>query len=173
LPPRLPAIEAILMIFPPPPRVTICLATSCEQKKTPLPLTSCIMSHSRSVRSKKGDMVEIPALLTQISILPKRLTISGITFLISARSVTSNFQVSAFAPFFRISSAVFLASSSLMSVTATVAPSAASISAMALPIPIAAPVTAANLPLRRIDTSFLKIDFVMARVKPDAIFQQS
>src|SRR5674536_70743 len=102
------------------------------------------MTRSQSVgsESRNGLALSQPALLTSTSIRPnRRFTCATITSTDSCE-VTSVCMPTASPP---IAIAVSLAVDSLMSVTTTVAPSAASFSAIARPMPWPAPVTIATL----------------------------
>src|SRR5664280_2332460 len=102
------------------------------------------MTRSQSVGSelRNGLALSQPALLTSTSIRPnRRFTCATITSTDSCE-VTSVCMPTASPP---IATAVSLAADSLMSVTTTVAPSAASFSAIARPMPGPAPVTIATL----------------------------
>ena len=66
---------------------------------------------------------------------------------IASRLATSSVQAFAVPPLAAISAATACVASALMSVTATLAPSAANTSAVARPMPLAAPVTRTVRPL--------------------------
>ena len=90
----------------------------------------------------------MPALFTTISIPPHFSANSSTSLLTAALSVTSHGWTSAAPPAALIASAVSLSLSALRATHATLAPAAASRSAIALPIPREAPVTIAVWPLR-------------------------
>jgi hypothetical protein len=86
----------------------------------------------------------IPALLMKTSTLPSSLATRSTSPKTASRSETSASIATDRRPRALTSSATFSAPSALTSLMATFAPSAASRSAMALPIPLAAPVTTAT-----------------------------
>ena len=93
-----------------------------------------------------GLKAEIPALLTRMSRPPKRAAMASVTARTWPASETSRAQAWAEPPARRMASAAASADSPLKSVTATCAPSAPKISAVALPMPDPAPVTWAMEP---------------------------
>ena len=99
-------------------------------------------SQSAGSESTNGAALSQPALLTRTSIRPNCLRTCSTIASTESREVTSVRMPTAPPP---MTSAVSLAVASLMSVTTTVAPSAASFAAMALPMPCPAPVTMATL----------------------------
>src|SRR3954466_10601903 len=98
-------------------------------------------SQSAGSESTNGPTLSQPALFTSTSIRPNWRRTSATIAATSSREVTS--QAIPTPP---TACAVSLAVASLMSVTATVAPSAASFSAMPRPMPCPAPVTIAIFP---------------------------
>src|SRR5258708_31282179 len=87
---------------------------------------------------------------------------SPTTDVMASRLATSSVQAFAVPPFAAISAATARVASALISVTATLAPSAAKTSAVARPMPLAAPVTRAVRPLTE-RLSALKSDMEMTR----------
>ena len=104
----------------------------------------------------------MPALLTMMSSPPKWAATSFTTEMMSSRLATSRVQALAFPPLAVISSATAWVPSALMSVTATLAPSAANTRAVAWPMPLAAPVTRTVRPLTE-RLSSLKSDMMGSR----------
>ena len=99
-------------------------------------------SQSAGSESTNGPALSQPALLTRTSIRPNCSRTCSTMASTDSREVTSVRMPTAPPP---MASAVSLAVASLMSVTTTVAPSAASFSAMPRPMPWPAPVTMAIL----------------------------
>ena len=143
----MPAIEDRLTIAP--PRSFIALMACLQPNKTPSTLTllmACTSSSDRSSGLCGAPVPRMPALLTRMSTLPKRSTVSFMTASHSFSSVTSWPRNTALSP---ISSATPRPAFALTSVTTTVAPSAANFLAVAFPIPNPPPVTIATLSARR------------------------
>ena len=132
-----PAVEAMLMIAPP-PRSRIGARTSCVASMTARRFRSSARSHlARSASGKCGSSVP-PALLTSTPTGPAASTAAW-TPARSARSVRTNEP-----PIRSAKSGPCLSSRSAMT---TCMPSAASRSAIPAPIPSAPPVTSAVTPL--------------------------
>lgn len=108
----------------------MAFAAARATRNEPLAMTSCCRSQSRSVVSSSGFEMDSPALLTTKSIPPKASTVASTAACTASASVTS--AVTARPP---ISEATSSAAEVFRSAIVTHAPSAASRSAMALPIP--------------------------------------
>jgi hypothetical protein len=147
----IPAVEPILMITP-----DFCLrmsgTTACANRKIDLTFTAMSRSNSVSSTSSMGRRTWLmPALLTRMSTRPNASTIDFTAASTSVRWETS--QRTAIA-LLLIEAAASPAAFSLMSTTATRAPSRAKVAAMPLPKPDPAPVTSATLLSRRMLFSF-------------------
>jgi hypothetical protein len=106
-----------------------------------------VLSHSSGFRSSIGAQTPLmPALATTMSRPPKVETSVSMARRIWASSLVSAVSAIASPPAAAISSRVFATSLSVRLSAATFAPSAASASAVALPMPDPAPVTNAILP---------------------------
>ena len=110
---------------------------------TPKTLTRNSASRSSGVVSSRSLTWAIPALM-KTSTLPSSLATRSTSPKTASRSETSAAIATDRRPRALTSSATLSAASALTSLMATSAPSAASRSAMALPIPLAAPVTTAS-----------------------------
>src|SRR5580704_11574301 len=143
----------------PPPALRNTGTTAWQPRKTPLTLTANVRSNSSSPISIIGLLMwVVPALLTRMSRPPNAESVSATAAAKSAFLVTSQRMAMALLPMAR---AAALAASTLMSASATRAPSRANVSAMHLPMPDPAPVTKAVLPSRRI---------LLAPFRHDAVF---
>ena len=130
------------MISPPIFWAIKALAASRDTRNEPRAIISNCKSQSATVVSVIGLAIEIPALLTTISIPPKASMVAAIASAIAVSLVTSIATAIALsAP--PNSAANLVAPSKSRSATTTQAPSAAKRSAVALPNPEAAPVTSA------------------------------
>ncbi|HYX62289.1 MAG TPA: hypothetical protein VE888_25105 [Streptosporangiaceae bacterium] len=134
-----PAVEAMLMIAPP-PRSRIGARTSCVASMTARRFRSSARSHLAGSAGKHGSSLP-PALLTSTPTGPAASTAAW-TPARSARSVRTNEPPTR--------SAVIGPCLSSRSAMTTCMPSAASRSAIPAPIPSAPPVTRAVFPLRSI-----------------------
>jgi len=110
---------------------------------TPKTMTRNSASRSSGVVSSRSLTWAIPALM-KTSTLPSSLATRSTSPKTASRSETSAAIATDRRPRALTSSATFSAASALTSLMATSAPSAASRSAMALLIPLAAPVTTAS-----------------------------
>ena len=120
--------------------------TALEARNTDLRLTCMMSSHSSSfIRIRRLSRV-MPALLTRISNLPNSFSMSAIRF--SMVSGSAEFKARPSPPHCAKRSLIAAAPLSLVAVPMTLAPAAASVSAIAAPIPRDAPVTNATLPLK-------------------------
>ena len=144
-----PAIDAVLMIFPPEPWEINCRAASCIPISTPNTLTFMMRSKFSSVTSSSFIGEFIPALLKRASSLPNSSTVAVIPSLTWSRLVTSMVTAKALPPAAVISSASELASALSRSLIDTAAPSAANPRHNAAPIPDAPPVTMMTRPASR------------------------
>jgi len=140
----MPAPEDMLMMEPPPTVLIIGMAC-LEPKKAPLTLMSMIRVHSASLVSSTVPRADIPALLTRISSLPKRVVTSLAACVQSASLVTSSRTKKHSPPAAVTSAAVLRPSSSRMSPMTSLAPSRAKILVMAAPMPLAPPLIKATL----------------------------
>ena len=73
----------------PPPASRIAGITSRVPRNTPLTLMSMVRSHCSAVMSSMPPRVEMPALLTRMSTLPKRDTAAATALRQSSSLVTS------------------------------------------------------------------------------------
>src|SRR5215218_9836096 len=128
-----------------------------EQRKLPLRCTSSTLSQSSSLILNERLSRNSPALLTRMSIRPKRCTISSKAFSTCCALDTSQAIAIASDPAASTASTVSWHASADKSRTATFAPSCASRMASAAPIPRADPVTTAVRPSSlKIHLSFAK-----------------
>ena len=97
-PPRLPAIDAMLMIRPPPPCARIRITAARFTRNVPLAFTSMMLSHSASLISAIGRAVTTPAALTTTSTRPKRSTVRANMASTATASATSPSMANALAP---------------------------------------------------------------------------
>mmetsp|Transcript_4951 Transcript_4951/g.9453 ORF Transcript_4951/g.9453 Transcript_4951/m.9453 type:complete len:212 (-) Transcript_4951:9-644(-) len=95
-----------------------------------------------------------PALFTRMSNFPKASTVFSTTFATSASSVTSPGMATAEPPVPSMADTSSERFSARRPVTATMAPSAANILAVAYPMPLEAPVIKATFCARRLDMTF-------------------
>src|SRR5471032_2194607 len=123
-------------------RLTISRATPWPHKNIDFRLMRITRSKSSSQTSRKSAACVTPALLTRISIWPKRARVSFSIASTSAFWLTSAQKKCACGP----SAAAACAPSSLISTSMTCAPSAIRRLAQARPMPCVAPVTMAVLP---------------------------
>ena len=138
-----------MLITEPPPALRISGMAALVPRKTPLPLTSMMRSHSSSVQSSTMPLPTMPALLTRMSSLPNLETAVATASRQSASLVTSSRTKTQSPPASLISASVRRPSSSRISPMTTFAPSRASILASAAPMPLAPPLTSATLPSTR------------------------
>jgi len=147
--PTSPMMEEMLMMDPP-PASSILGTAALVPRKTPLELTSMILSQpSMAVSSVKARLL-IPALLTSTSNLPKLETARSTALAQSASCVTSNLTNNACPPASAIWASTALPSSSEISPMTTLAPSRAKMRASSAPIPRAPPEIRATFPSNRI-----------------------
>ena len=146
-PTPIPAIEAILMMTPP-PEFRIAAIACCVPKRTPRTLTSTTRSQragSSSGNTSRGVIPAstMPALFTRMSSRPKDAHTSSMILRMPSSFATSPGITPARPPSCSMTRTLSSASPSSMSLTATVAPSRASRRAVARPIPDPEPVTSA------------------------------
>ena len=146
--PKISPIEEIAISLPPPPRATMCFATSRKVRNTPSRSTRVTWRHSSSDSSSVAFTRPKPALATQMSMRPSAFTVSATARASCASSATSQGRASARAP--RPSSSFTAASllAASRAQTAIAAPACARPRAMPSPIPPLPPVTTATRPLR-------------------------
>src|SRR5215210_3718780 len=125
---------------------TMYFWAALEHRKLPLRTTSSTLSQSSSLILNERLSRKSPALLTRMSIRPKRCTISSNAFSTCCALDTSQAIAIASDPAASTASTVSWQASADRSRTATFAPSCASLMASAAPMPRAAPVTAAVRP---------------------------
>src|SRR5215207_3601527 len=125
---------------------TMYFCAALEQRKLPLRCTSSTLSQSSSLILNERLSRNSPALLTRMSIRPKRCTISSNAFSTCCALDTSQAIAIASDPTASTASTVSWQASAERSRTATFAPSCASRMASAAPMPRAAPVTIAVRP---------------------------
>ena len=132
----------------PPPTLRMYGITSREHQTAAMSLRSRSSCHSASVTSSNFLAADLPALLTRISIRPKRLTVRVTNFSSSSRLVTSAGWAKTSPPLRAVISAAARSSiSRRRAQIATFTPSRARHSATPLPIPSLPPVMIATLPL--------------------------
>ena len=136
-----PAIDPVLMIFPPEPWAIICRAASWVQTMTLQVLTWTISSKFASSTSMKSRGRFIPALLKITLSGPNVSTAVRIMACTWARSVTSTPTDAALPPLSTMASATDCAATASRSATTIFPPSAAIAWQAAAPIPPAPPVT--------------------------------
>src|SRR6266496_1600345 len=122
--------------------------------------TSITLTRSSNFSVGKLSMGETccrPALLTRMSMRPKRSAATSSALVSCASLVTSQSTPIASRPPFAMPSAAARTASSLTSESATLAPSSASACAIASPMPLAAPVTKATLSFTRSDMATLPL----------------
>src|SRR5215216_3499708 len=120
---------------------TMYFCAALEQRKLPLRCTSSTLSQSSSLILNERLSRNSPALLTRMSIRPKRWAISSNAFSTCCALDTSQAMAIASDPAASTASTVSWQASADRSRTATFAPSCASRMASAAPMPRAAPVT--------------------------------
>src|SRR5215210_66098 len=125
---------------------TMYFWAALEQRKLPLRCTSSTLSQSSSLILNERLSRNSPALLTRMSIRPKRWAISSKAFSTCCALDTSQAIAIASAPAASTASTVSWQESADRSRSATFAPSCASRMASAAPMPRAAPVTTAVRP---------------------------
>src|SRR5215208_2460154 len=125
---------------------TMYFCAALEQRKLPLRCTSSTLSQSSSLILNERLSRNSPALLTRMSIRPKRWAISSNAFSTCCALDTSQAMAIASDPAASTASTVSFQASADRSKTATFAPSCASRMASAAPMPRAAPVTTAVRP---------------------------
>src|SRR5215212_2010108 len=136
---------------------TMYFCAALEHRKLPLRWTSSTLSQSSSLILNERLSRNSPALLTRMSIRPKRCTISSKAFSTCCALDTSQAIAIASDPAASTASTVSWHASADKSRTATFAPSCASRMASAAPIPRADPVTTAVRPSSlKIHLSFAK-----------------
>ena len=91
---RMPAVEAMLTMTPP-PRFLISGIATCEQRYTEVRLVSTMKRHSSSLASSTFFIMLLPATLNRTSSPPKRLTVAGTMAATASRSLTSISSASA------------------------------------------------------------------------------
>mmetsp|Transcript_5785 Transcript_5785/g.13267 ORF Transcript_5785/g.13267 Transcript_5785/m.13267 type:complete len:205 (+) Transcript_5785:1118-1732(+) len=134
----------MLMMAPPRPCLTICLAACCPVRNTPLRLTLMTSSKSFSVISRNGAALTMPALEMTMSTPPSFSTVNCTSFSTSAVLETSHANASTLFCCVFISIAAFDAVSKSASASTTLAPRLQSARAHASPMPRAPPVTMAT-----------------------------
>src|ERR671917_1048980 len=139
-------MELVITILPY-PCSTMYLCAALEQRKLPFRWTSRTVSQSSSLILKARLSLRTPALLTRMSIRPKRLATSSKALSTFWALDTSHAIANASTPAASTASTVCRQASAERSSTATLAPSCASRIASAAPMPRAAPVTTAVRPL--------------------------
>src|SRR2546430_5497377 len=143
--PSFPAIEAMLMMRPP-PAASITRTAARETRNTLVRSPAMTRCQSSSLSSQVGTVRPVmPALLTTMSSRCQRSTTARTMRSTSAVLVTSAATATASAP---IRAAAASAAGPSTSAMATRAPCVASRAAMANPMPRAAPVTSAVLPVK-------------------------
>src|SRR6266540_5061518 len=137
------------MIRPPSARWS---QASCNPWNTPLTLTAKLRSNSSSLISGNGLVIATAALLTSTSQRPYSPSSRWTMAWYSARLLMSAATARAVPPAAAMSATTAAAGSRVCGwLTTTRAPAAARAPAMAFPIPVAAPVTSAVLPARKVD----------------------
>ncbi|OQB07952.1 MAG: hypothetical protein BWY21_01502 [Parcubacteria group bacterium ADurb.Bin216] len=126
-------MEEILIILP--LFITIEGRTHLAQLKTPVRLTSITSCHSSGVILAKVLSLQIPALLTNTSILVNSASIALVIASTSPNFETSATKAPALPPLLIISFFTTSKASLLMSFKAIVAPKEANFKAITLPIP--------------------------------------
>src|SRR5574337_468000 len=147
-----PTMDAMLMMVPP-RCLLIYLSAALAHRNEPFKLMPSTKSQSSSFIRRISPSRVMPALFTRMSIRPNFPTTSSIMAETSAEAATFALIASDFLPFASMSAAVFWAASRFTSQMAVSAPSAASASAISLPMPCAAPVTSAILLVRLMESS--------------------
>src|SRR5215210_3566700 len=125
---------------------TMYFCAALEHKKLPFRWTSSTLSQSSSLILNERLSRKSPALLTRMSMRPKRCAISSNAFSTCCALDTSQAMAIASAPAASTASTVSWQASAERSKTATFAPSCARRMASAAPMPRAAPVTTAVRP---------------------------
>src|SRR5882762_3991311 len=129
-------------------RSIIVRPTACEQMNAPVRFTSITFCHCVSVIASGRSPHEMPALLTRMSILPKRSTVASATAWTSAALETSQRIASTVKPRPRSDSTAGSSHSSRRAQSISDAPASASPSANSAPSPREPPVTMATRPER-------------------------
>ena len=159
-PPRKENSEQILMIRP-----LLCgiiyFATAWLRSKAPVRLIAIIGSHSALPKSRTSAILQIPAQLTRISILPKVSTHLSATLSQIPSSVISPSINAYLTPHASISFCV-VPSSSTAANTKIFAPAFASARAKACPSPLTPPVTIAFLPFSEKKSILKSLIFFMS-----------
>src|SRR5215211_7945562 len=145
---------------------TMYFCAALEHRKLPLRWMSSTVSQSSSLILKARLSRKTPALLTRMSIRPKRLAISSKAASTWWALDTSHATASPSAPAASTASTVSREASAERSSTATLAPSCASRIASAAPMPRAAPVTTATRPLSLTYLPFSQIHLSRSITKP-------
>src|SRR5215471_2684318 len=127
----------------------MCFKHAFVVRKAPSRCMDSSRFHSANGKSTSGWTIWMPALLTRMSTLPYFATVSATPFSTCASSVT--FIATAKASLLRdlISAAVACAALRSRSAITGTPPSAASLTAISLPMPLAAPVMMATRPSKR------------------------
>src|SRR5256886_3637627 len=151
----------------PPPRSIIIRPAACENRKTPVRLTSRTFCQPSSGVSSAGAPHDVPALLTRTSRRPSSSIVRSQTACTSAGSRTSQRMPRAFTPSSDSSAAACSQRSTLRAQRTRFAPSSAKASAICRPIPVPPPVTIAVLP-ERSNRSWTRIDAMLNAVAEQA-----
>src|SRR5581483_7104259 len=163
---------------PPLPLATICGMKALPSRKAPSSATDMISRHSSNDMSRNGVWRLRPALLTRMSTPPNCFCACSASLAVALGSETSPIAAAALPPAFSISATTpSTATLSERPLTSTAAPSHASVSAMARPIFLPAPVTSATLPCRGRDmqtpasseTTLAEFDGELKRAQPAAM----
>src|SRR5918992_6173328 len=148
---------------------TMYLCAALEHRKLPFRWMSSTVSQSSSLILKTRVSRKTPALLTRMSIRPKRLATSSKALSTCWALDTSHAIANASTPAASTASTVCRQASAERSSTATLAPSCASRIASAAPMPRAAPVTTAVRPLSLTSTPFSVAQHGTPRHKADGV----
>ena len=141
--------EPIRMMLPPLPEAIMARMAARLVRNPASRCTAMTLRQSENEKSCNGATICTPALLTSTSRPPSSLVMRTTAASTPASSVTSSPMASARPPCCTMASATVCAAAAFISTTATAAPAWANTSAMRLPRPLAAPVTKATLPSRR------------------------
>src|SRR6201997_5338439 len=145
--PRIPATDAMLMIFPfrwP----IITFPDACENRNVPVKFVSSTLFQCSSRISSTGAPQAIPALLINTSMRPNSATVASTASFTLAGSFTSQLSAIAFTPRLRNSAAAASHRSFFRAHSTTFAPISAKPCVICRPSPMEPPVTIATRPLR-------------------------
>ncbi len=124
----------------------MCLPKTWQARRVPVRFVSIISRQSSSGNVSVGARLILPALLTRMSTLPKRETVSASSFSRDPRSCMSQVRRRVARPRASISAAVSSTCSWRRAEATTSAPASASPRLMARPMPEVPPTTTAILP---------------------------